>query len=106
MFEELRFKHAEFIPGENTTIRRGVKWALRDGNTVRIVLPSGDEVCSAIRTEVMRYCDLTDYDIALQHDEETRTLPGLFEAMRRAYPDFDKREIVTVVHFEIPKEVE
>jgi hypothetical protein len=60
------------------------------------------EVYSKIKTEVMRFCDLTSYDIALQHDDETQNLPGLFQAMRRAYPDFDKHEIVTIVHFQMP----
>jgi hypothetical protein len=46
--------------------------------------------------------DLRDEDLVNEHDPECRTLRGLLKAMIRDYPDFDVREIVTLVYWTLP----
>ena len=49
--------------------------------------------------KAMRFCDLTDRDLELEHDPECRTVNGLRKKMKEFYTDFDTREIVTLFFF-------
>lgn len=108
---ELYFSKPEFHNGINLSIRRGVNWdTLYNKNDVYIV----DEkdvhdkegnikplYIVNLNTKVMRFCDLKDNDLLYEHDTECRTYKGLLERFKKIFLDFDEREIVTLVYFEI-----
>lgn len=48
-----------------------------------------------------RFIDLISPDFDHNYDPDARTKNGLVRAMGNAYPDFDEREIVTIVKFSI-----
>ena len=95
--EVLKFKNPVFKRGNNLTVRRGIKW---DIEKAWIDKGNGLLTCE-ITTVVMRFSDLTDADLADEHDEKCRTVDGLYRVMRKVYPGFDRREIVTLVSFEM-----
>jgi len=111
----LGFRHPVFIsaPNVNLTVRRGVKWAAQKGNEVEVRETTRGKVfgtATITATRVVKFDDLTDADLHCNHDPECRTVAGLFDRMRRAYAGagshtetylFDKKEIVTLVFFEI-----
>jgi len=95
--KELKFKNRVFKEGRNLTVRRGVKW---DGEVEAIICTL--EINHVyLQTVVMRFADLTDDDLAYEHDEGCRTVKGLLAIMYEVYPGFDRREIVTLVSFEM-----
>lgn len=98
----LRFTNQTFHDGINLTVRRGVKWNAQDGESVIIVNSVYDPLrIVEIETRAMRFCDLQDADLVNEHDAQCRTVAGLLAKMREFYPDFDEREIVTLVFFEV-----
>jgi hypothetical protein len=101
----LYFRNPTFKIGTNVTCRRGIKWSSVTGPITVSELgtpPLKEYLIQAISTRVFRFSDLTDGDVANEHDPECRTYDGLYKEMRRVYPGFDSREIVTLVSFEIP----
>jgi len=97
----LYFKNPSFNDGLNLTVRRGVKWDCADHDNVLIVDTGSLTIlaCVDIATRVFRFCDLTDRELANEHDPECRTAFGLFTVLRDVYPGFDDRELVTLVEF-------
>ena len=106
---ELFFKNPIFDDKtkENLTVRKGVKWDVADLGEFNMV-----ELCEAktlasfghaeiTRTIVIPFDMLTDKDLIKEHDPECRNVQGLTEVMHRVYPDFDSREIVTLVYFKV-----
>lgn len=100
----LLFKNPELKEGTNVTVRRGLKWSLVKIGDELIIRETGssNDITQAIVTDVkvLCYLDLTEEDIKDEHDPACTTLEGLWEAMVRAYPSFDKRELVTILSFE------
>lgn len=93
--KKLLFNEPVHKRGRNLTVRRGIKWALETEADVQGlgVVP--------ISSKVMRFDDLSGADICvLEHDPKCRDLHGLWLAMLKAYPDFDKREMVTLVYYD------
>lgn len=107
----LLFKNPVFSTGRNTTVRRGVKWAVAtpsefgfpvvdtndqttaDGNTK--IIGFADNVTCIVK----KFDDIQDYELRNEHDTECRTRNGLFNVMCRTYGGFDGSEIVTLMHF-------
>jgi len=93
--KKLLFNVPTHKSGINLTVRKGIKWSLENEADVQGlgIVP--------ITTKVMNFDALTEADVCvLEHDPKCRNLTGLFLAMRRAYPDFDEREMVTLVYYE------
>lgn len=97
----LIFEKMEFLKGRNLTIRRGTKWDQRDVNFVSD--RDGNKVVTIknVVRKVMKFSDLTEADLVHEHDSDCRTYHGLLLRMLQLYPDFDEREIVTLIYFEI-----
>lgn len=94
----LLFCNPVFRSGLNVSVRRGTKWAGRERADI-----SGHGVVN-LRTKILRFMDIEESDIEFEHDPACSTLDGLFDEMRTVYgPDFDSREIITLVYFEIEK---
>lgn len=47
----------------------------------------------------IRFVDIENEDIEKEHDPNCRNIDALYETMLKFYPDFDAREIVTLVAF-------
>lgn len=95
----LEFTNHVFKPGFNITVRRGLKWAnekmaqiqLDENNVTRPI---------AVKTRVMKFQDLKKPDLVNEHDPACRTVDGLFKVMQDVYPNFDVREVVTIVEWD------
>jgi hypothetical protein len=105
MAKRIDFLHPEFHKGINSTVRLGNKKDLYYvGQFVGLYKtgeeePSGYAVVTNVR--VKPYNDLTETDIKYQHDAETQTLSGLWEAMTKAYGEkITPESTVTIVYFE------
>jgi len=96
--EVLKFKNPVLKRGNNLTVRRGIRWGVE--RKAFIDKGNGLLMCE-ITTVVMRFADLTNADLINEHDEKCRNVDGLFEVMCQLYPNFDAREMVTLVSFEI-----
>ena len=46
----------------------------------------------------IKFCDLTDEDLALFYDPTIRTVESLLASFKQNHIGFDEREIVTIVH--------
>ena len=86
------------------TCRRGVKRALiSDGEKINLYDLEGEtvEVAEVVETKVMRFQDVEQEDLTLNHDPACRDFDGLLMEMQDCYNDFDLYEIVTLVYFKI-----
>jgi len=90
--KELKFQNPTFNDGENVTIRRGDKW-----NNIKEALINGKSV--NLKTELIRFNELTDLHIKNEHDPKCRSIEGLFEVMSELYYGFNKDEYVTIIYF-------
>lgn len=91
----MRFDYPNHNPGPNLSVRRGTQW---DG--VKEAIIEGLDERRPLRTIVMRFCDLTDEDLAMEHDPSARTCTDLLVNLENMYLDFDERELVTLVYYE------
>lgn len=97
----LEFDHAEFLPGRNTTVRRGRRWHGVDHARIR----RADGSLSAplrLATELKPFRSLRSQDLACEHDPSCRTPEGLLGVLQRLYPGFSPEEEVTLCHFDLP----
>ena len=106
MKEVLYFINPELKDGVNLTVRRGISWAnkVRQGDTVYIADTESSEVLASAEITDIRiipFNTIMNEDLINQHDKSCRNTVGLHNAMKRAYPSFDWREIVTLVYFEV-----
>lgn len=92
MTQELEFQNPVFNQGENLTVRRGNKWAEHKSAVIQGVLKT-------ISTKVVKFSDLKDEDLLLEHDPKLRTVEGLYKEMCRIYRKFSRDEMVTLVRF-------
>jgi hypothetical protein len=102
MNQRLLFKNPVFHTGVNSTCRRGTKWSGASGN-VAFSATDSDRligVANVLYTKTLRMTDISLDDIATNHDPECRSWVGLFKEMESIYPNFSKREIVTIIYFE------
>ena len=101
--DTMKFNLMEFRDELNVTVRRGSRWSDAKGPVV--IAHAGDfersRIGEILFTKMMRFCDLTNSDIIDEHDPKCRTTDGLFGVMCDTYPNFDEREIVTLVFFEL-----
>lgn len=116
---DLYFDKPHFREGENLTVRRGAEWSmgiegLMDTELQILAAPNeakGEEGQAHFisygritNQKVMRFCDLTDVDLHDEHWEDCQTYEGLKKVLKTYYKDFDEREIVTLLYFELVKE--
>lgn len=96
----LEFAHPVFLPGRNTTVRRGTRWhgvpfarlRLGDGGLTRPV---------SLHTEVRVFRELDAHALRFEHDPACRTPEGLLAVLRIHYPGFGEDDAVTLCHFEL-----
>jgi hypothetical protein len=102
--QNLFFLNPEINPGKNLTVRRGIKWADASGElNVYMTGESLDMPRTRVRvleTKVIPFDSLCNNDLVFEHDSGCRTTEGLEQAMKKAYPGFDTREVVTLLFFE------
>ena len=95
----LGFENPTFSVGRNLTVRRGISWDCEVSAEIMVENLGLIEV--GLQTSVMRFADLIDKDLIFEHDIDCRTVEGLLTVMEEVYPGFDRREIVTLVSFEM-----
>lgn len=108
--EKLYFKNPVFKEGINVSVRRGIKWDVSERDNV-LIIDANDPITQDgkdkvlyvvdIETKVMRFADLTDSELANQHDPRCTLWEGLLPVMREVYPGFGVNEIITIVSFKI-----
>lgn len=113
--ETLKFKNPVFKAGRNVTCRRGTRWDTLPKENVYII-DTEDPITDDgetkvlhvvdIETLVLRFEDLRDIDLIDEHDPACRSVDGLLDTMKKVYfernmPEFDSREIVTLVSFNL-----
>ena len=92
--------------GLNLTVRKGLKWSLCLLSGEKIMLnETGSElcICSAkiLNVKAMSFHDLKDSDLIYEHDPKCRSVKGLTKVMKDVYNNFDERELITLVYFEV-----
>lgn len=106
----LNFNNPVFHEGLNVSVRRGLKWYYRlelttPRHPVRLTTgrytPIRGKEIGHLEARVFRCCDIPLELLSMEHDPACRTRRGLQRGMEEAYPGFDRREIVTVVIFEV-----
>ena len=96
----LGFANPHFLPGRNTSIRRGTRWL---GVTqVRIALGNGQVSAPLLlHTRACRFDSLGDDELAFEHDPACRSVAGLLVVMQSLYPGFTASEIITICDFRL-----
>ncbi|MCW4455817.1 hypothetical protein OK348_13585 [Flavobacterium sp. MXW15] len=94
----LEFRNPVFLPGRNTSVRRGGRWhGIREA---RLRLADGHlSPPRPLRTELKPFAALTGADLQYEHDPGCRSVAGLLAELQRLYPGFSAGEDVTLVHF-------
>lgn len=97
----LDFAHPHFKSGRNLSVRRGRKWL---SVTVAAIRPAPGKPVLEVRLacRLCRFNQLTEADLADEHDRRCRTPAGLLAMLARLYPGFDPGEEVTLVSFCLP----
>lgn len=87
----------------NLTVRRGDKWKDYQGEVKILDTDSNDQVANGkvIYAEHLAFEELSDRDLALEHDPGCRTTDGLYHELQRVYPGFEEKENVTLVYFKV-----
>ena len=101
----LKFEYFVFKHNTNTTIRRGIK-TLAKNDKITLTDYNETKVLSAI-VENVRYKlfrDLTEDDIANEHDGECQNYCCLEETMNNCYENFDESELITIIDFRLDKQ--
>jgi hypothetical protein len=100
----LYFKNPVFKYGVNITVRRGTKWSGREGKAVACGTGNKEYVPINIQgTKVMKFSDISDFDLENEHDPTCRNVSGLLKVMEEIYCCFTIKEVVTLVYFEVVK---
>jgi hypothetical protein len=92
------------------TVRRGVKWAdLEVGDIVFTtstnkpegLVPFYDGFIRVLDVKVYKFKDIPPELLEKEHDDNCKTIEGLFEEMSNVYGNnFNANEIVTVIEFQ------
>ena len=89
----------------NLTVRKGNKWNNYIGD-VKIKKTNTDEeirTAKIVHTETIKFNELRDLDLKLEHDPKCRTRKGLFNELKNVYNDFNENDIITLVYFILHK---
>jgi len=102
MNNSLKFQTLKFRESINTTIRKGHK-CLDLSKDLDILDASGNYIGDGqlIKVEYKPLCELDDMDILMEHDPLLRNYPALVKAMKSFYPDFEQKDLVSVIYFTI-----
>ena len=104
----LLFKNPVFKSDINVTVRRGIKWseAVASGELKFPIMDTYDPdkkiigYAKDIKVVVKRFFELAELDVKDEHDEDCRTVQGLYMEMKKVYGnDFDNTELVTIMQF-------
>ncbi len=90
----------------NVTVRRGYKWAdLKIGE--RVCLTTKGELndypydVAFIRSVTIKpFSDIKQHELKKEHDPTCKDRSGLFRAMKKAYPNFWKEEVVVLIEYQ------
>jgi len=89
----------------NCTVRRGDHWgSVKIGDEISLVGKGIDREAVVKKKLICEFADLKKSDISYNQDEKQREKKGLFEVMKKLYPDFELSSTVTVVYFEMKEE--
>ena len=84
--------------GSNLSVRRGTRWL--GVTAVRLPLPEGGTSAPVpLVTRSLPFQQLTDADLADEHDPACRTLEGLLRVLQTHYPGFSAQEMVTLCRY-------
>lgn len=105
--ERLMFKKdVEFEKGEVYSVcLMGARRFAKDEYDLSLYTPASKDQPSKLANIISQnqYCfyNLIDTDYADNYDKDARSYSGLEKAMQNVYPDFDNREIVTILRFKV-----
>lgn len=115
---DLLFTNPVFSEGENLTVRKGLKWYNTEFylNEVFPVLKTDEQTDENGNRKILAYAnikttlqfkfsDLPEDVLVDEHDPKCRTKKGLFKVMSKVYPGLSVNDIITLVYFEIEKEL-
>ena len=99
----LDFLKPAFHPGLNLTVRRGTKWLkAQPGDTLALSLTGAEDPIQKAKcffAVQVSFSKISPTWLAFEHAASARTLSGLLEGMRAAYPDFQETEDVVCLFF-------
>jgi len=107
---KLLFINPELREGLNMTVRRGDKWfkQARLNDTLEIFKTGYEDHPSyriatgqVVGLALIPFILIPSEWLAVEHDRACRNMKGLLHAMKRAYPDFNDVEHVTVLLFTV-----
>ena len=91
---DINFTHNVHNDGKNMTVVRGSIYESKDYALI-------NNKVIRIETKAMRFCDINTSDIA-HHQDPGLVIPSeLLKHMKEVYENFDEREIVTLVYYEL-----
>ncbi len=88
-------------PYTNVTVRNGMKWANLAIDEHVMLTDNGKDVEEAriCQIVVKRFKNIKHEEIKREHDTSCTTKGKLYQAMKRAYPDFRESDVVTIVTY-------
>lgn len=95
---DLKFQNAEYkLEDTQVTVRRGVGWYRRAeaGDYFSI----GDAVGIVVGVYSCMFLDIPIDYVAKEHDPKCRSYTGLLDTMKKLYPRFTEKELVTCILF-------
>jgi hypothetical protein len=97
----LKFIYPPTKPGQYTTVRKGRVELSPEFNICDVTGRIAAVARLKYLPSVQMFCSLRKLDVAQEHEEQCRTIPGLYEALKRYYPGFSPHDLVTVIDFEV-----
>jgi len=103
--KRMAFKNFVFHKGLNLTVRNGVKWkCLNPGERIILAAKSKEHILrDAVVDGILccRFKDISDEDLACEHDVKCRTKKGLKKELESIYGKITKDTILTMVMFKV-----
>lgn len=102
--QKIQFKNPIFNPTKNLTCRKGIKWSMFQGSELEVVQTGHEEhvqgYAKITDIKTVPFDSIDDDMLLYEHDPSCRTFYGLLKAMQDVYPNFDPREIITMIFFD------
>jgi len=97
----MKFQNPIFRKGLMQTTRKGTEWARGTNGHVRICNGKNKFIGGIwiVYSHSLKFKDVMDEEIQMNHDPECQTREGLFNAMKTFYPDFSEDDVVSLVYF-------
>ncbi len=104
---KLLFMNPTFKEGINLTTRKGIKWGVVWDKFIPVAETGKEDVilgtAEIVETKVMSFASIPNELLENEHDPNCREWQGLFNEMKRVYPNFYEWEVVTLVYFKFVK---